>query len=686
MSAPSALSVLSNADIWHHVANWLELEHRVRCWLVCKGMRQAADTDGFDFGVSSLCVKLTQTEGPHTFLDAFHHVTFRDNFPNTEFLYDIEDWAISAEHWMYNALLQEKGCWMYAGAARTRPARHVSCGCKSVCWDAYNALRAALRDDRNALLFHIRNFNGPVSLIRDPNHMTLAHNAAWQGNIDCLSAVLDIDSSLALDTRPGLSVLHILALRGHHDGLGDLVATHKLDPNIACWDNRTPLHMAVEGEHVGCVDELVRVGADLNAAGTRDKNTPLLLACSIGSAKCIRTLLQRYRADLDVVNTHKRSALHLVCANGCLRSTKTLLRFWKNRPLNPIDHVGDTPLHVATENGFINSALLLVERVQTSRTSLRSLLDGTNMHGMTPMHIACKNGFSGITECFAKHGADVTMTDHRGYTPLHWAARNGWEACIRILLRHAQGVDVNAMAALDLRSTPLHCAVRYGGHSGAACSCIYTLITVPHIDVDACDANGLTPLHIATIQRSLPIVSALLSTGSGANVNARTRDNYGATALHLACQSNWLDGIDLLLRSGACVDAQDRNGCTPLMCCVCRSSAIVAAHQCAAKLFSWNCNPDIKDYERQWTALHWGAAEGTETYVHTLAENGADVNAGDMVGRTPLHIASTRGSITIVKQLVADGAHVLSVDYLQRTPRALAEKIDIQFFLELATD
>ncbi|MCY2925661.1 MAG: ankyrin repeat domain-containing protein, partial [Planctomycetota bacterium] len=80
-------------------------------------------------------------------------------------------------------------------------------------------------------------------------------------------------------------------------------------------------------------------------------------------------------------------------------------------------------------------------------------------------------------------------------------------------------------------------------------------------DVDARDAEGRTPLHVA-IGLSAPYVQALLK--KGANVNAI--DLQGRMPLHSLAPSADADVIRLLLDAGAKLDAKDKDGKTPLRC------------------------------------------------------------------------------------------------------------------------
>ncbi|MFP4374136.1 MAG: ankyrin repeat domain-containing protein [Spirochaetaceae bacterium] len=66
------------------------------------------------------------------------------------------------------------------------------------------------------------------------------------------------------------------------------------------------------------------------------------------------------------------------------------------------------------------------------------------------------------------------------------------------------------------------------------------------------------------------------------------------------------------------------------------------------------------------TPLHWAARQGHVEVVRTLIDNGADVNASDVFGRTPLHLAVSHPEV--VELLLDAGAGVDARDQLSNTP------------------
>lgn len=109
--------------------------------------------------------------------------------------------------------------------------------------------------------------------------------------------------------RGGFSELALAARHGEIQTLGRLVAAGA-DPDLASGGNGwTPLLHAIHKRQVGAVEELLRLGADIDV-GTRGGLTPLMMAAGYGHSDLVRLLLRR-GADAWAVNKRGQSALTL---------------------------------------------------------------------------------------------------------------------------------------------------------------------------------------------------------------------------------------------------------------------------------------------------------------------------------------------------------------------------------------
>jgi uncharacterized protein len=157
---------------------------------------------------------------------------------------------------------------------------------------------------------------------------------------------------------------------------------------------------------------------------------------------------------------------------------------------------------------------------------------------------------------------------------------------------------------------------------------------------------------------------ALLQAGADPNL----RGSFGQTILHRVAGDledeaapNNLRIAQLLLESGADVDAVDANGRTPLML-----AAESGSDEMTALLLQNGADTAARDREGC-TALMHGL--GNAQRVFQLLDQGADLDARDSQGRTPLIRATERCYLRTLRLLLERGADVQAAD--ARGDRAL---------------
>jgi cytochrome c len=87
---------------------------------------------------------------------------------------------------------------------------------------------------------------------------------------------------------------------------------------------RTPLHMAIETNHVEAARLLLDLGADVNALDYRKKG-PLHYAAGVGIVELVELLLER-GANPNSLDTFGENALHSIASGGGLRSEQDQVR------------------------------------------------------------------------------------------------------------------------------------------------------------------------------------------------------------------------------------------------------------------------------------------------------------------------------------------------------------------------
>lgn len=110
------------------------------------------------------------------------------------------------------------------------------------------------------------------------------------------------------------------------------------------------------------------------------------------------------------------------------------------------DWLGTTALHLASQNGHIEIASILLSAGvnKDARTKLER----------TALHLAAQNGSLEIVSLLLDHGSDINARDMLRMTPLHWAVERGHPEVIKRLL--ISGADIFAKSKFFL--TPLDIA------------------------------------------------------------------------------------------------------------------------------------------------------------------------------------------------------------------------------------
>jgi ankyrin repeat protein len=183
--------------------------------------------------------------------------------------------------------------------------------------------------------------------------------------------------------------------------------------------------------------------------------------------------------------------------------------------------------------------------------------------------------------------------------------------------------------------------------------------------INACGADGLTPLQEACYWGKVEAVKALL--WLGANVNARERQK-GATALFLSSQEGYESIVRILVSFGANVDTATNGGATPV------SIASQNGHESTVwTLASLGANVDTALNDGT-TPMYMASQNGHDQTVRVLASLGANVNTPNENGTTPVYVAAQMGHESTVRALASLGANVHTPDKAGIAPIFIASQ------------
>eukprot|EP00658_Telonema_sp_P-2_P019879 TRINITY_DN17819_c0_g1_i2.p1 TRINITY_DN17819_c0_g1~~TRINITY_DN17819_c0_g1_i2.p1 ORF type:complete len:938 (-),score=233.50 TRINITY_DN17819_c0_g1_i2:296-3109(-) len=239
----------------------------------------------------------------------------------------------------------------------------------------------------------------------------------------------------------------------------------------------------------------------------------------------------------------QRTALHFAVSER--RSDSTLVKLLLNFHADPNiqDASGDTPMHTAIREGHMDAAMLMVQNSAN--------LEVENLYG---------------EKCVDLAGEDAPMLNEveaRRLEKLHaflGAAEGGDER--RLLEQLRSGMLANACDEDGM--VPLHFAVRQNH-----VDIVHALLEAQG-DPNSAHAGGKTPLHFACEEVAPPeltsrvrIIGMLLEACAG---DLDLADSDGNTAMHIGCMSNAMEAVALLTDAGASTTHLNHRGLTAYHC------------------------------------------------------------------------------------------------------------------------
>lgn len=397
--------------------------------------------------------------------------------------------------------------------------------------------------------------------------------------------------------------------------------------------------------------ELIERGADLFAPSPCGEPAAAL-AVRLGWMRLLERLVAD-GVDLDHRDGHGMTALHLAAALAREPALKLLVQGGASPDVRAAD--GQTPLGVALSAGRRDLADWLDWRgwplprrpLQASdlpaaamvgdSDAVRRLLelgfpiDAADDKGCTALLRAAGGGHAGTLELLLERGADPQRAAHTGATPLSAA----------VSMRHVAIVDrlLVARAALEHRLPGDVTVLMLAAALGMPDVCARLLTAGANIQ--AADAQGLTPLHCAAL--------------------------YGFTARD---RPRLLALFDTLLLAGAEPDAIAAGGVTPLLLLLgaraepgtaCDEDVVLSA---VDRLLDEDTRLDAQD-PRGFGPLHLAALHGLLRLARHLLRAGCDPDLRDALNRTPREVAVMRGFIDVAAEFAPAQAGVSMARFLR---------------------
>ena len=185
----------------------------------------------------------------------------------------------------------------------------------------------------------------------------------------------------------------------------------------------------------------------------------------------------------------------------------------------------------------------------------------------------------------------------------------------------------------------------------------------------ALDTGALRGTALASpVQRRLDSESLVTGVRAAVMLLALAWSSLGLCGeIHDAAKCGDLGKVQTLLKENHdLVFSKDNDGATPL-----HLAALLGHKDVAALLLANKAEANAKD-NRGWTPLHWAAAQGHKGVAELLLDSKAEVNAKDNVGRTPLHMAAYWSYKDVAELLLANKAEVNAKNTDGETPLHMA--------------
>ncbi|XP_061877986.1 protein phosphatase 1 regulatory subunit 16A [Entelurus aequoreus] len=208
-----------------------------------------------------------------------------------------------------------------------------------------------------------------------------------------------------------------------------------VSPDLVNEDGLTALHQCCIDDYVGVVQCLLDAGACVNACDS-ELWTPLHAAATCGHTGLVQLLIQA-GANLLAVNADGNMPYDLCEDEATLELLEMVMA-----------EQGITQVRIDECRGAKEAAMLAdIRALVQNGADLNSRDD----NGATLLHIASANGYLSVAELLLEHRAQVEVKDGDGWTPLHAASCWGQIQMVELLVAHEASLDTKSV----LEETPL---------------------------------------------------------------------------------------------------------------------------------------------------------------------------------------------------------------------------------------
>lgn len=325
--------------------------------------------------------------------------------------------------------------------------------------------------------------------------LTPVHHATMGGHLSVVKLLRDLGAELSVADAQGCEPTTWAARRGDVPLLDFFLGGEGLSPDSRCDQRQTPAHHAAQWGKTAVLDALKRHKADLTLKDDR-KHTPLHVAVELGVLPVIDWFAT---AGVKGLSPKTPGLLHLAAWTNQTASMQALLRH-------------------GAEAGRLEpkTKFPAVEFATTPETYELLAEHGASLAPGWVHRAAGRGQFQLLRHLVLRERQleAALRQEHDGVYPAHLAAQGGHREVLQWLCGQ-MGANCSARSSSQTWSrTPVHYACLGSSQASAAApgqlGALRYLLREQGCGADEADDNGITPLELAAVAGSVPIVEYLV--------------------------------------------------------------------------------------------------------------------------------------------------------------------------------
>ncbi|XP_071125223.1 uncharacterized protein [Mytilus edulis] len=267
-----------------------------------------------------------------------------------------------------------------------------------------------------------------------------------------------------------------------------------------------------------------RLISDMNSNIILDVLSNKLFMSHENRIKFLAHLQKHVKSKMLVDKETGSNILHIVSSLGYSDFIHHLIRFDKHPGINKKNNDGETPLHIACQNGHLRCVQLLKQN--------KAVVNEKDLSSRTPIHFGCEAGNLDIVEYLIRNDAMINIKDKKGLTPLHIASDKGHYNVVKCLVENKAKINDQDESG----KTPLHYACEK-----SIVNIVRYLVT-HKAQVNKCDNQICSPLHCACICGNKEVAELLINNKASVSI----KNKQGQSPANIAFERGWVDISDLL--------------------------------------------------------------------------------------------------------------------------------------------